>query len=69
MDKLELDRKRAPAWFWLALVLLVLASIILYIIFTHDGRDDQRNMEKKTTLIDPAFADPPLLVVFPFTSS
>ena len=58
MDKLELDRKRAPAWFWLALVLLVLVSIILYIIFTHDGRDDQRNTEKKTTLINPDFADP-----------
>ena len=58
MDKLELDRKKAPAWFWLALVLLVLTSIILYMIFTHDGRDDQRNTEKKTTLIDWDLADP-----------
>ena len=68
MDELELDRKRAPAWFWLALVLLVLASIILYIIFTHDGRDDQRNTEKKITLIDPEFVDPTLISRSPFTS-
>ena len=55
MDKFEVDRKKAPAWFWIAVVLLVLASIILYIIFTNDGRDDQRNTEKKITLIDPDF--------------
>jgi len=56
MDKFELDRRRAPAWFWIAVALLVLASIIMYIIFTHDGRDDQRNVEKKTTLINPGTA-------------
>src|SRR5436190_4369924 len=68
MDKLELDRKKAPAWFWLALVLLVLTSIILYMIFTHDGRDDQRNTEKKTTLIDWDLADPTIGIwLIPFS--
>jgi hypothetical protein len=56
MDKFELDRKKVPAWYWIAIVLLLLVSIIIYIISTHDGRDDQRNVEKKTTLIDPGSA-------------
>ena len=43
-------RQPAPAWFWISLVLLIVAAIIFYIIVNNDRRD-QVNIEKQTTSI------------------
>jgi hypothetical protein len=51
MDDLKMDGHRpAPTWFWISLVLLILATIIFYLI-VHDDRRDQVNVERKTTFI------------------
>ena len=42
--------QRAPAWFWISLFLLVVATIIFYIIVNDDG-SDHVSTEKQTTLI------------------
>jgi len=47
-------KKRAPAWFWIALALIVIASVIAYIIFQNDNRKDQINTEKQTTFLQTA---------------
>lgn len=51
MYDLKMDgRQPAPAWFWISLVLLIVAAIIFYIIVNNDRRD-QVNIEKQTTSI------------------
>jgi hypothetical protein len=51
MYDLKMDgRQPAPAWFWVSLVLLIVATIIFYII-VNDDRRDQVNIEKQTTFI------------------
>lgn len=55
MYDIKMDgKKRAPAWFWIALALIVIASIIVYIIFQNDNRTDQVNTEKQTTFLQAA---------------
>ncbi|HEU4858879.1 MAG TPA: hypothetical protein VFT15_03545 [Chitinophagaceae bacterium] len=55
MDDIKMDgKKRAPAWFWIALALIVVASIIAYIIFQNDNRTDQVNTERQTTFLQAA---------------
>ena len=55
MDDIKMDgKKRAPAWFWIALALIVIASVIAYIIFQNDDRKDQINTEKQTTFLQAA---------------
>jgi hypothetical protein len=50
MYDLKMDgHQRAPAWFWLSLVLLIVATIIFYIIVNND-RSGQVNTEKRGTL-------------------
>jgi len=51
MYDLKMDgRQPAPAWFWVSLVLLIVATIILYII-VNDDRWGQKNTEKQTEFI------------------
>lgn len=47
-------KKQAPAWFWIALALIVIASVIAYVIFQNDNRKDQINTEKQTTFLQAA---------------
>ena len=55
MYDIKMDgKKQAPAWFWISLALIVIASIIAYIIFQNDNRTDQVNPEKQTTLLQAA---------------
>lgn len=55
MYDIKMDgKKRAPAWFWIALALIVIASIIAYIVFQNDNRKDQVNTEKQTTFLQAA---------------
>jgi bacteriorhodopsin len=55
MYDIKMDgKKRAPAWFWIALALIVIASIIAYIVFQNDNRKDQLNTEKQTTFLQAA---------------
>lgn len=55
MYDIKMDgKKRAPSWFWVALALIVIASIIAYIIFQNDNRTDQVNTEKQTTFLQAA---------------
>ena len=55
MEDIKMDgKKRAPAWFWIALALIVIASVIAYIIFQNDNRKDQINTEKQTTFLQTA---------------
>lgn len=39
--------KPAPAWFWVSLALIVIASIIAYFILQNDRQRNQVEMEKK----------------------
>jgi len=51
MYDLKMDgRQPAPAWFWLSLALLIVATIIFYII-VNDDRWGQKNTEKQTSFI------------------
>jgi|RhiMethySRZTD1v2_1073278.scaffolds.fasta_scaffold1106981_1 hypothetical protein len=51
MYDLKMDgHQRAPGWFWISLVLLVVATIIFCIIVNDDG-SDHVSPEKQTTLI------------------
>ena len=44
----ELNKRRAaPTELWIGLALLTIATIILLIFLTHDGRQSQKRMEKK----------------------
>ena len=43
-------QQRAPASFWISLVLLIVGAIIFYII-VNDDRRDQLNIEKQATFI------------------
>jgi len=43
-------RQPAPAWFWISLILLVVATIIFYII-VNDDRKVHVNIEKQTAFI------------------
>lgn len=55
MDDIKMDgKKQAPGWFWIALALIVIGSIIAYIIFQNDNRTDQVNTEKQTTSVQAA---------------
>jgi hypothetical protein len=51
MYDLKMDgHQPAPAWFWISLALLIVATIIFYII-VNDDRSGQVNTEKQTTFI------------------
>ena len=51
MYDLKMDgHQPAPSWFWISLVLLIVATIIFYII-VNDDRRDQVNIEKQATFI------------------
>ena len=51
MYDLKMDGPQpAPRWFWISLVLLIVASIIFYIIVNDDRRDNV-NTEKQTEFI------------------
>ena len=51
MYDLKMDGSQpAPLWFWISLVLLIVATIIFYII-VNDDRRGQVNTEKQTTFI------------------
>ena len=51
MYDLKMDgHQKAPAWFWISLVLLVVATIIFY-LFVNDDRSGQLNTEKQTGFI------------------
>ena len=51
MYDLKMDGPQsAPAWFWISLVLLIVATIIFYII-VNDDRRDHINTEKQTEFI------------------
>jgi hypothetical protein len=51
MYDLKMDgRQPAPAWFWISLVLLIVATIIFYIIVNGD-RWGRANPEKQTEFI------------------
>lgn len=51
MYDLKIDgRQPAPAWFWISLVLLVVATIIFYII-VNDDRKGHVNIENQTEFI------------------
>jgi len=48
----ELNRKHAaPTELWVGLILLTIVTIVLIILLTHDGRKNQRRMEKKIAYI------------------
>jgi len=40
--------RKTPTWFWLTLMLILMAAIIIYFVTQYDGRTDQRNIEKST---------------------
>ena len=49
MYDLKMDGDQsAPKWFWISLVLLIVATIIFYII-VNDDKWGQKNIEKQTT--------------------
>jgi hypothetical protein len=49
MYDLKMDgHQPAPSWFWISLVLLIVATIIFYMI-VNDDKKDQVNTEKQTT--------------------
>jgi len=51
MYDLKMDgHQRAPAWFWISLVLLIIATIIFYVIVNND-RSGRVNAGKQTELI------------------
>jgi len=51
MYDLKMDgRQPAPSWFWISLVLLIVATIIFCTIVNHD-RWGQKDIEKQTTFI------------------
>ena len=51
MYDLKMDGDRpAPKWFWISLVLLIIAAIIFYTI-VNDDRWGQKNTGKQTELI------------------
>jgi len=51
MYDLKMDGPQpAPRWFWISLVLLIVASIIFYIIVNND-RSDNVNTEKQIIFI------------------
>lgn len=51
MYDLKMDgRQPAPSWFWISLILLIVATIVFYIIVNHD-RWGQKEIEKQTTFI------------------
>ena len=51
MYDLKMDgHQPAPLWFWISLVLLIVATILFYII-VNDDRREQVNLEKQTSLI------------------
>ena len=57
MLDVKMDRaQKAPAWFWVSLVLLLIGSIIAYIMLQGD-RAEQINKEKGTTYLQPANTD------------
>jgi hypothetical protein len=51
MYDLKMDgHQPVPSWFWISLVLLIVATIIFYILVNDDSRDHV-NIEKQTTFI------------------
>jgi len=51
MYDLKMDGDRpAPTWFWISLVLLIVATIIFYII-VNDDRRGEKNTGKPTSFI------------------
>ena len=51
MYDLRMDgRQPAPGWFWISLILLIIATIIFYIIVNND-RWGEKNTGKQTELI------------------
>ena len=51
MYDLKMDgHQPAPSWFWISLVLMIVATIIFYII-VNDDKKDQVNTEKQTTAV------------------
>jgi hypothetical protein len=46
-------KKQAPAWVWIALALIVIASVVAYIIFQNDKRTDQVNTGSKPPFFQP----------------
>lgn len=53
MATTQIDANRKPPlWFWLTLIMIVIAAIVVYFATQNDGRTDQINIEKKTTKLD-----------------
>jgi hypothetical protein len=51
MYDLKMDgRQPAPVWFWISLILLIIATIIFYVI-VQDDRWGQKNTGNQTELI------------------
>jgi hypothetical protein len=49
----ELNKRRAaPSEFWIGLALLTIAAIIAYILLNNSQREDQINIEKRTTYLN-----------------
>lgn len=44
----QIDAKRkAPTWFWLTLLIILVTAIVVYFVTRNDGRTDQINTEEK----------------------
>ena len=48
------DNKPAPTWFWVSLVLIVIATIIAFMLFQNDRERNQFETEKKIAADHPA---------------